>query len=96
MAVKALARAAADSDATLIHVGSDFVFDGRSTEPYPSRTRRIRRAYAWSKLLGEWFAADGGKHYVFRVESLFGRAPGGPSRGSASTILRRIQSGARG
>ena len=34
--------------------------------------------YATSKLLGEWFAADAPQAYVLRVESLFGRAPGGP------------------
>jgi dTDP-4-dehydrorhamnose reductase len=94
LGVRALARAAADADATLIHIGSDFVFDGRATEPYlETDSPNPQSVYAWSKLLGEWFAADTGKHYVFRVESLFGRAPGGPSRGSAATILQRIQSG---
>ena len=94
LGVRALARAAGDAGATLIHVGSDFVFDGRGNEPYrESDSPNPQSVYAWSKLLGDWFAADGGKHYIFRVESLFGRAPGGPSRGSASTILQHIQSG---
>ena len=48
-----------------------------STELPRSRTRktsaRIRRACtATSKLLGEWFARDAPRHYVLRVESLFG------------------------
>ena len=94
MAVRALARAAVAADATLIHVSTDFVFDGRANEPYlESDSPNPQSVYAWSKLLGEWFAADAGKHYVFRVESLFGRAPGGPTRGSASTILQRIRAG---
>ena len=38
------------------------------------RRRRRTRAgtYAVSKLLGEWMAADAPRHYVLRVESLFG------------------------
>jgi dTDP-4-dehydrorhamnose reductase len=94
LGVRALARAAAGAGATLIHVGSDFVFDGRATEPYrETDPPNPQSVYGWSKLLGEWFAADNRKHYVFRVESLFGSAPGGPVRGSAATILQRIRSG---
>src|SRR6187402_2952733 len=58
-AVRALARTAADVGATLVHYSSDFVFDGltprlllESDPPNP------KSAYAMSKLLGEWFAAD--------------------------------------
>ena len=43
-----------------------------------------------SKLLGEWLADEAPRHYVLRVESLFGRAPKGTSRGSATSICDRI------
>ena len=44
--------------------------------------------------VGEWFAADAPRAYVLRVESLFGRAPGGPEpKGSAAVIARTMLAG---
>ena len=88
-AVRGLARAANAVGASLIHYSTDFVFDG--TEPAP-RTEadppNPKSVYATSKLLGEWFAADVPRHYVLRVESLFGQAVGGPSpKGSVAAIV---------
>jgi dTDP-4-dehydrorhamnose reductase len=92
MAVRALARAAADADATLVHYSTDFVFDGRTDRPYTEDDApNPRGAYAMSKLLGEWFAADAPKHYVLRVESLFG---GVKARSSIDKILANLRSGA--
>lgn len=96
LAVRSLARAAAAAGAILIHYSSDFVFDGTATEPQTEDAQpNPRSVYAASKLLGEWFASDAPRHYVLRVESLFGRAPGGPAaKGSAESILRAIRTGA--
>ena len=95
--VRALARAAAAVDATLVHYGSDFVFDGRSNRPYVESDRpNPQSVYAMSKLLGEWFAADAPRHYVLRVESLFSQIGDGPATGSAATIVARLQSRRRG
>ena len=70
--VRTLAGAARDVDATLVHYGTDFVFDGTADEPYTEEaTTNPQSAYAMSKLLGEWFAGDA-RSYVLRVESLFG------------------------
>jgi dTDP-4-dehydrorhamnose reductase len=72
-AVRSLARAARAQEATLIHYSSDFVFDGETDRPYVEQDDPAPRSiYAQSKLLGEWFAADAPRHYVLRVESLFG------------------------
>ena len=72
--VRSLARAAAGVDAVLVHYGTDFVFDGTASEPYGEDDAvNPRSVYAMSKLLGEWFA-QGARHYVLRVESLFGGA----------------------
>jgi dTDP-4-dehydrorhamnose reductase len=91
---RALARAAARCGATLVHYSTDFVFDGRSARPYTEIDQtNPQSVYAASKLLGEWFVADAPQHYVLRVESLFGRAPNGPLRGSASTIIQRLKDG---
>ena len=72
--VRSLARAAAGGDAVLVHYGTDFVFDGSATEPYREDDAvNPQSVYAMSKLLGEWFA-ESARHYVLRVESLFGGA----------------------
>lgn len=94
-AVRALARAAERCGAALVHYSTDFVFDGTTPQPHTEEDRpNPQSVYAASKLLGEWFAADVDRHYVLRVESLFGRAPGGPKpKGSIGAMLNRLASG---
>ncbi|HWF85534.1 MAG TPA: dTDP-4-dehydrorhamnose reductase [Vicinamibacterales bacterium] len=94
-AVRALARAAERCGAALVHYSTDFVFDGVASQPYTEDDRpNPQSVYAASKLLGEWFAADLDRHYVLRVESLFGRAPGGPKpKGSIGAMLRQLVAG---
>jgi len=49
-----LARACAECGARLLHVSTDFVFDGRSPSPYaPDATAHPLGAYGRSKLAGE-------------------------------------------
>jgi len=95
-AVLDLARAARAHDAAFVHYSSDFVFDGTASHPYQEADRPSPRSvYACSKLLGDWFAAEAGRAYVLRVESLFG-GPGvhaGARRGSLGTIVDRIRAG---
>jgi dTDP-4-dehydrorhamnose reductase len=94
-AVRALARAARAHGATLVHYSTDFVFDGKSSTPYTETDRPApQNVYAASKLLGEWFAQDAPRAYVLRVESLFGRAPGGgPEKGSIAAIVKTLTNG---
>ena len=88
-AVRTLARAAVDINATLVHYSTDFVFDGTLDRPYTEDDQpNPRGAYATSKLLGEWFAAEAKPHYVLRVESLFG-GPAGKS--SVDKILQNLR-----
>ena len=90
-AVRALARAAADINATLVHFSTDFVFDGAADSPYTEDDApNPRGVYATSKLLGEWFAADAPVSYVLRVESLFGGPKG---RSTIDRILQGILDG---
>ncbi len=93
--VLALARAARRAGAMLVHYSTDFVFDGETDRPYTEEdTPRPRGVYAASKLLGDWFAADAGRAYVLRVESLFGEPGADSRRGSLGTIVDRIRAGA--
>ena len=91
MVVGTLARAAAALDAVLLHYSTDFVFAGTASAPYSETdTPEPRSVYAQSKLIGEWLAADAPKHYVLRVESLFG---GPHRRSSVDRIVDLVRTG---
>lgn len=94
-AVRDLARAAEASGAVLVHYSSDFVFDGETDRPYTEEDRpNPRSAYAASKMIGEWFAADAAQAYVLRVESLFGHAKqAGAPKGTVAAIIAGLRGG---
>ena len=95
-AVIALARAAAEQKAALVHFGTDFVFDGDIDRPYvETDAPRPRSFYGATKLLGERFAEDAPRHYVLRVESIFGGPTAGTTArdGSLGTIVRKLRAG---
>ncbi len=95
-AVQALARASAVAGAAFVHFSSDFVFDGRADRPYaeddPPGPLSV---YGTSKLVGEWLAREAPRHYVLRVESLFGgpTAGRGAKSGSVGRIVEAIAQG---
>ena len=90
-AVRALARACRDTGAVFVHYGTDFVFDGLASRPYTEDDEPSPQSvYGCSKLLGDWFAADAPRHYVLRVESLFG---GARRRSSVDRIVDAIAAG---
>jgi dTDP-4-dehydrorhamnose reductase len=94
-AVRSLARAADDCGATLVHYGTDFVFDGESSVPYrETDDPGPRSTYAASKLLGDWFARDAVRGYVLRVESLFGCDAGWRGRrGTLDSLVAALEQG---
>lgn len=93
-AVRSLARVARQSNASLVHYSTDFVFDGTASTPMTEDdSPNPRGVYASSKLLGEWFAADAPRSYVLRVESLFGAATGSRPKGSLEAILDGLRAG---
>ena len=90
-AVRTMARAVSELDAVLFQYSSDFVFSGAATTPYSEDDRpEPQSAYAQSKLVGEWMAADTPRHYVLRVESLFG---GPKRRSSIDRIVNTVRAG---
>ena len=90
-AVRALARAAQDIGATLVHYSTDFVFDGKASRPYvEDDAANPQSVYGLSKLLGEWFALDAPRAFVLRVESLFG---GTRAKSSIDRIVQAIAEG---
>jgi dTDP-4-dehydrorhamnose reductase len=94
LAVRAMAEAAEPIGATLVHYSTDFVFDGLATRTQPyveTDPPHPLSTYGASKRLGEWFAMQVPKHYVLRVESLFG---GPHTRSSVDKIVASIGNGA--
>jgi dTDP-4-dehydrorhamnose reductase len=94
LAVRSLAAAARQTGATLVHYSTDFVFDGQASRPYDECAEPAPQSvYASSKLLGEWFATGTPRHYVLRVESLFGggaESPRPAGRRLGSTLDRIV------
>lgn len=72
-AVEHLAHAADRVDALLVHVSTDFVFDGAKRTPYEiNDVTAPLSAYGRSKLIGEQAAARAQRHLIVRTAWLFG------------------------
>lgn len=94
LAVRTLARGAANEGAAFVHFSSDFVFDGRATAPMGEDVHpNPQSVYATSKLIGEWLAAEAPRAYILRVESLFGAVGDRPAKGSVASIVDKLRTG---
>ncbi|GEL95844.1 dTDP-4-dehydrorhamnose reductase [Cellulomonas composti] len=69
-----LARAAVAAGARLVHLSTDYVFDGTGSTPYDERAPIApASAYGRTKAAGEWaVTASGGDHLVVRTAWLYG------------------------
>ncbi|HXV12660.1 MAG TPA: dTDP-4-dehydrorhamnose reductase [Candidatus Krumholzibacteria bacterium] len=91
-----VARAAAAAGARLLHVSTDYVFDGEKPSPYGEDDAvRPINAYGVSKLSGEWFVrADCPAHAIVRTSGLYGwYVCRGKGANFAETILARARQG---
>ena len=72
-----LARTCRDLGARLVHVSTDYVFDGTKQAPYVETDRpNPLNVYASSKLAGEYAVLNaGGNHQVIRSSGLYGVRP---------------------
>jgi len=73
-AVGRLGSLAKDTDKWVLHISTDFVFDGRSDTPYvETNLPNPVNTYGKSKLEGERLLSDSGcKHCILRVEWTYG------------------------
>ncbi len=72
-----LALVARDLGATLMHVSTDYVFDGAKANPYEEiDAPRPLNVYGNTKLAGEYFVRSTvEKHFVVRTSAIYGRSP---------------------
>lgn len=86
LGVRNLALACKETGAVLVHISTDYVFDGQKNEPWNIYdTRHPINAYGRSKYLGERFLETiARRYYLVRTSWLFG--PGGPN--FVETILK--------
>lgn len=71
---KNLAIACKKRNAVLVHISTDYVFDGKKREPYiESDSPRPLNAYGISKLAGEYYTKYlWPKHFIIRTSGLYG------------------------
>jgi len=87
-----IALAADRRGATLVHFGTDYVFDGHKGSAYvESDAPHPLNAYGRSKLCGEVLAAATARHYLARVAAVFGVA----DRGGRANFVERVITVAR-
>ena len=72
-----LAMVTRDIGALLIHISTDYVFDGEKSEPYvEDDSPRPLNVYGNTKLAGEHFVRSlNPRHFVLRTSALYGKHP---------------------
>jgi dTDP-4-dehydrorhamnose reductase len=91
-----VSRAATVNGARLVHISTDYVFDGEKTEPYTEDDLPYPvNIYGFSKLAGESaIGADCARHLIVRTSGLYGAHPcRGKGTNFVETMLARARAG---
>ncbi len=95
-AVLFLAKVCAELGATLVHISTDYVFDGKKRSPYTELDApNPLSVYGVTKLMGEFFVrAYCPRHFVVRTAGLYGRR-GSKAKGGSfiDRILQKAKTG---
>ena len=73
--VKNLAQAAIDHDLALVHISTEYVFDGTKSPHMEDEPATPLSEYGKSKAAGDEQAAKAPRHYIVRVSWLIGDGP---------------------
>ncbi len=97
LGVKNLAMAARKAGAVLVHISTDYVFDGakKPSSYNEGDTPNPLNTYGISKRAGELYAANfTGSHYIVRLAGLYGRAGASGKGGNfVYTVLNKAKKG---
>lgn len=94
-AVLFLAKVCAELEVTLVHISTDYVFDGRKKSPYTELDHpNPLNVYGATKLMGEFFVrAYNLRHFIVRTAGLYGQRG---SKAKGGSFVDRILSKAKG
>jgi len=92
VAVGHLARACAAHHAVMVHISTDYVFDGRQCHPYREQDApNPANVYGVSKLAGEYLVRQGcPRHFIVRTSGLFGVAGASGKGGNFAELMIRL------
>ena len=87
-----LAKFCDTNNITLIHISTDYIFDGSKTTPYlETDLPNPQNIYGLSKYAGEMAVQSyATKYFIFRVSSLFGKAGASGKGGNFITSMQRL------